>query len=248
MWKNYGQKIISSLFKKWTDSTAVRVELESKVQADSDRSDIRMFEAGLPNEQYGDYEQSTRVAAQEAEGARLIAIAKANGTFIAKSEWSKFGDRKRLISGESIVYLDERENVVTKIRNPFAKAIIKGLHAPDIIFEHLVHNILFPNTRYKFVGISEDFSGIRIILQQEYFSDKYITPTQRSIDAYLIKGLGLRVENRYFYSNDYIAITDVSADGDNVLSDGEHLYFIDPIIKFKRPAVDVIEYYNQSLR
>lgn len=107
---------------------------------------------------------------------------------------------------------------------------------------------MFPNTRYKFVGISEDFSGIRIILQQEFFSDKYITPTQRSIDAYLIKGLGLRVENRYFYSNDYIAITDVSADGDNVLSDGEHLYFIDPIIKFKCPAVDVIEYYNQSLR
>lgn len=77
MWKNYGQKIISSLFKKWTDSTTVRVELESKVQADSDRSDIRVFEAGLPNEQYGDYEQSTRVAALEAEGARLIAIAKA---------------------------------------------------------------------------------------------------------------------------------------------------------------------------
>lgn len=94
MWRNYGRKIINAIFKKRTDSPAVRVEFESRVQADSDRSDIRVFEIGLSSEQYGDYEQSTGAAAQEKEIARLIAIAKEQGLFIAKSEWSKFGDHK----------------------------------------------------------------------------------------------------------------------------------------------------------
>lgn len=248
MWRNYGRKIINAVFKKRTNCPAVRVEFESRVQADSDRSDIRVFEIGLSSEQYGDYEQSTGATAQEKEIARLIAIAKEQGLFIAKSEWSKFGDRKRLPSGESIVFLNDNEDVVTKIRDPFAKSVIKNLHACDAIYEHLVHNILFPNSRYKFVGISADFGGVRFILQQRYLSDKFIAPSQKSINAYLINGLGLHIENRYYYANDYIAITDVSADGDNVLSDGARLYFIDPIIKFKQPAPIVLDYYYKFLK
>lgn len=76
-------------------------------------------------------------------------------------------------------------------------------------YEHLTHNILFPNTRYSFIGISEDACGARFILQQPYLSDKYVAPSQNDIDAYLIQGLGLHIENRYYYANDYIAITDV---------------------------------------
>ena len=105
---------------------------------------------GLSIEQYGNYEQSTGTAAQESESARIVAIAKANGLFIDKSEWHKFGERKQLPSGESIVFINDREDVITKIRNPFAKSVIKGLHACDVIYEHLIHNILFPNSRYKF--------------------------------------------------------------------------------------------------
>lgn len=76
MLKDYGRKIINSIFKKRTVSPAVCVELESRVQADSDRSDIRVFEIGLSFEQYGNYEQSTGVAAQESESSRLISVAK----------------------------------------------------------------------------------------------------------------------------------------------------------------------------
>ena len=57
--------------------SAIRAEFASRSEADSDRSDIRVFEAGLSAEQYGDYEQSTGNAAQEKESNRLIAIAKA---------------------------------------------------------------------------------------------------------------------------------------------------------------------------
>lgn len=103
------------------EGQSLRVVLESKIQADSDRSDIRMFETRLSPERYGDYEQGTRTAAQEAEAKRLITIAKDEGLFIQKSEWNRFGDRKRLPSGESIVYLSVDGKTITKIRNPFAK-------------------------------------------------------------------------------------------------------------------------------
>ena len=76
MWK-YGRKVIDALFKRRTERTPVRAELERRSEADSSRSDIRVFEVGLSAEQHGDYEQGTRNAAQEEEGARLIAIANA---------------------------------------------------------------------------------------------------------------------------------------------------------------------------
>lgn len=88
---------------------------------------------------------------------------------------------------------------------------------------------------------------MRIILQQKYLSKKFSNPSQKAIDNYLIGGLGLKIENRYYYANEYIAITDVSAESDNVLCDNEHLYFIDPIIKFKRPAITVLRHYYQLL-
>lgn len=247
MWK-YGRKVVEALFKRRTECTPVRAELASRSEADSDRSDIRVFEVGLSAQQHGDYEQSTRINAQEKEGLRLITIAKEQGLFIDKSKWDGLGDRKRLPSGESIVYLSEDGKEVIKLRNPFAKSVVKKMHAQDAIYEHLVHNILFPTTRYQFKGISEDSEGVRIVLCQKYISDTFIAPTQDVIDRYLIEGLGLRAEDRYYYGNDYVAITDVSADSDNVLTDGDNLYFIDPIIKMKLPAVEVLDYYYSLLR
>ena len=65
-----------------------------------------------------------------------------------------------------------------------------------------------------------------------------------SVDTnYLNKVLGLKKEDNYFYGNDYFSVTDVSNLSDNVLSgeDG-HLYFIDPIIKLKKPALEVLDF------
>lgn len=243
-----GHTFIRSIFRRRAERTPVCAELASRSEADSDRSDIRMFEVGLSAKQSGDYEQSTGNAAQEAESNRLIAIAKDNGLFVEKSEWENLGDRKRLPSGESIVYLSPDEQEVIKLRNPFAKSAIKQMHASDAIYEHLIHNILFPNTRYRFKGISEDIGGVRIVLFQRYISDVFTIPTQDEIDRYLVEGLEFEKESRYFYGNDLIAVTDVFADGDNVLADGENLYFIDPIIKFKKPAPEVLEHYYKLLK
>lgn len=246
MWRN-GRKIINCLFKRRTKCNDVRSKLESRDEANSDRSDIRVFEVGVSSQRYGDYEHGTRNSAQQAEGERLIAIAKEAGLFIDKQQWESFGDRKRLPSGESIVYLDNTGTRITKIRDPFAKSAIKQLHAQDVIYEHLVHNIFFPSTKYKFEGISQDIDDVRIVLSQNYLSKSFLVPSQKEIDHYLVCELNLVRENNYFYGNDYVSITDVSAQGDNVLSNGKQLFFIDPIIKFNRPAIEVLDYYYSLL-
>lgn len=240
--KNYGRKIIDYIFKKRTERPAICYEPERKIQADSDRSDIRVFETRVSTQQYGDNRQSTRNAEEE-ECARLIKIAKEQGLYIDKSEWDRFGDRRMIPTGESVVFLSKDESTFTKMKSPFAKAPMKHTLPKDIIYEHLIHNMLFPSTRYRFVGFSEDIKGIRIVLQQRNISDMFLVPSQKAIDNYLVHELGLAKEDRYFYGNDYLAVTDVSCNSDNVLCDEDgRLYFIDPIIRLKKSGREVWEY------
>lgn len=242
----YGRKIIDYIFAKWPKRPAICYEFERKVQADSDRSDIRVFEAEISSQRYGDYRQSTRNA-EEAESVRLIRIAKDHGLYIDKSEWDKFGDKRSVPTGESVVFLSHDGSTYTKMKSPFAKAPMKQTRPEDIIYEHLIHNILFPSTRYRFIGISEDVKGIRVVLQQKNISCMFDVPSQKAIDEYLMTALGLTKEDKYFYGNEYFAITDVSNQSDNVLCDDKgRLYFIDPIIRLKRPALEVWKYLYMS--
>ena len=243
--ENYGRKIINYIFGKRSNSSSISYEREQKVQADSDRSDIRVFETGISTQRYGNNRQSSRTAEEE-ECNRLISIAKENNLYIDKADWDKFGNRRMIPTGESVVFLSKDGNVFTKMKSPFSKAPLKQTHPEDIIYEHLIHNILFPNTRYRFIGISEDIKGIRIVLQQKNISSMFRVPTQNMIDDYLRNVLGLSKEDKYFYRNEYLAITDISNLSDNVLCDEDgKLYFIDPIIRLKRPAQEVWNYlYN----
>ena len=102
-------------------------------------------------------------------------------------------------TGESIVFLSKDGSVFTKMKSPFSKAPLKQTHPEDIIYEHLIHNMLFPK------------------------------------------------EDKYFYGNEYLAITDISNLSDNVLCDENgKLFFIDPIIRLKRPAQEVWDYLYNS--
>jgi hypothetical protein len=62
-------------------------------------------------------------------------------------------------------------------------------------------------------------------------------PDDRQIAEHLGR-LGLRPEGRYAFANDYVLVTDVGQDGDNVLfDDNGQLRFIDPILGFKQPLL-----------
>ena len=81
--ENYGRKIIDYIFGKRSNRPAISYEREQKVQANSDRSDIRVFETGVPPQRHGNIRQSSR-AAEEEECDRLISIAKENNLYIDK--------------------------------------------------------------------------------------------------------------------------------------------------------------------
>lgn len=53
--------------------------------------------------------------------------------------------------------------------------------------------------------------------------------------------MGLTIEDRYFFGNEVLAVTDVGEHGDNVLvNDNGEVCFIDPLIRLKKPAREVI--------
>ena len=212
-----------------------------KAQAERDYRDIRYFEVGNPIARGRNSVESARTL-RTAASERLLRIAEQEGLFISPKRFRDrdFGTLVRKRTGESAVYTDGV--TFTKVKDPFAKQAIKKTHAEDAIYEHIIHNLLFPNTRYTFVGISEDCGDVRIVLSQKAIKT-YDQPTSKQIRKYLENVLGLEKEDRYTWGNDYYSITDVSATSDNVLlgEDGE-LYFIDPLIKLKRCAKDVINY------
>lgn len=214
--------------------------------ADLDRRDIRVLEKEIHDQSYGDSEdgQTTleQTRAEQVEIARLFKIAKENGLFIDRETINQYGDKLCTKTGECEIFYNEKEGVVYKVKDPFAKWVIKELHAEDLIYEHIVHNILFPNTRYKFIGIAEDEGNIRIVLTQPFISTCKAHPTDDEI-IYHLKTLGLEPDGLYFYGNEYVSVTDIGTASDNVLKDDNgELYFIDPIIKFKKPALEVIEF------
>ncbi len=77
----YGRKIIDYIFKKRSERLTICYEPERKIQADSDRSDIRVFETGISTQQHGDNWQSTGNAEDE-ECSRSIKIDKEQGLYM----------------------------------------------------------------------------------------------------------------------------------------------------------------------
>ena len=142
-------------------------------------------------------------------------------------------------TGESEVYFNAAEHTYYKVKWPSAKSHIKQTAPQDWFYEHIIHNILFPDTAYEFIGITEEVGELKIILRQrEVLSETF--PSDAQIAAHLAT-LGLKPEDRYFFGNSLLAVTDVGASSDNVLlDDAGNLRFIDPLIRLKKPAREVI--------
>lgn len=72
-------------------------------------------------------------------------------------------------------------------------------------------------------------------------------PSQTQIDTFLTS-IGLKKEDGYYYGNEYLAVTDVASESDNVLLDESgNLRFIDPIIRFRKPAIQILDTYPSEV-
>lgn len=201
------------------------------------RGDIRVFEEGLAASRWEHSEYSERDR-REAESERLVSIARQHNLYVPIETTRRWTGKVSKHTGESAVYIDRAKGLVLKVKNPYAKAALKsGVQPEDAAFEHLVHNLLFPETAYTFVGISEEMGDVRIILSQKFIKD-YQQPSKEQI-AEALAAKGLFPEDNYSFGNEFVSVTDV--EGDNVLlgEDGT-VYFIDPIIRFKKPLREVV--------
>ncbi len=136
---------------------AVAGDTARGVEADRDRSDIRVYEEGLgaAHNEYSEHSERNR---REAESERLVEIARRNGHYRKQEEVLARGIKYTKGSGESEVVIDHDHGRVYKIKDPYAKGAMKpGVNPEDAIYEHLVHNRYFPETAYG----SADFSGGR---------------------------------------------------------------------------------------
>lgn len=68
--ENYGRKIIDYILVNGQTSLQYLMNVSKKIQANSDRSDIRVFETGISPQRHGNIRQSSR-AAEEEECNRL---------------------------------------------------------------------------------------------------------------------------------------------------------------------------------
>lgn len=217
-------------------------ENQIAIQEISNYSGIGMFTVGLSSDLWNSDDEQNYMQREESD--RLVEIAKENNIFFSLSECKNFGERVRERSGESIVYFNEETKIYTKLKDPYAKAPIKKICAYDAIFEPIIHNLISPNTEYRFKGITEDIEGVRIILEQKAIDPHFTNLSQEEVHEFLEDELGLKKEDNYFYGNDYYAITDINPnESDNVLrGDDGIIYLIDPLIKLKKPAPEVIKY------
>ena len=205
-------------------------------RAISDICGIRVLAATCADERSRDTRQMSSDPIRR-ESCALIAAAKRTGCFVETA--SIPGTRYTIRTGESEVRLVQREQVYYKIKNPFAKAHLKKHPIEFGLFEHIVHNILFPDCGLDLLGIAEDMHEARMVYRQKAVRSD-MRPDDRQIAACLSE-IGLQPEERYSFGNDFLFVTDVGQDGDNVLLDDDGmLRFIDPIIGFKKPLLNLL--------
>jgi len=208
-----------------------------KESALSDLRSLAVLEEALAHERsrVTDCDQTDSVVN---ESRLLIAAARSSGLFYDVSNIP--GVRISLRTGESSVFWNAAEQAYFKIKNPFAKAHLKKHSLSDMLYEHVVHNILFPETRLEFLGIGEELREARFVFRQRAIqSDR--RPTDEQI-AQALATLGFHPEGRHSFGDSRLFVTDVLASSDNVLlGDDGRSYFIDPIIGFKRPGREVIK-------
>ena len=173
-----------------------------------------------------------------AESRVLIEAAKKVGCFVNAKDVP--GTRYTIRSGESEVRIVQKDGVYYKIKDPFAKAHLKKHPLKYILFEHITHNILFPECPLEFIGIAEENHEARIVYRQKAIRSEY-RPTDDEI-AIVLQGKGLLPSERYCFGNELLFVTDVGHSGDNVLCDDNGTpCFIDPIIGFRQKLCQLFD-------
>ena len=209
------------------------------------RWDTLVYEEGLQSEQSDDLLGSPRLATLH-ESERLIKVAKQIGDYIPSTVWESYGSRNKKPSGESVVFLDEKNNRVVKFKDPFAYVSLKDDNPYSALYEHHIHNYFFSDAGYRLLGVSQDpvSGGVRFVFEQPYIKS-YDFPSKEEIANWFKKRGFQLTPDGFWYTDGNVSFTDVW--GDNCIKDADgNLHFIDPIIKFEREPKEVLNHYIEK--
>lgn len=166
---------------------------------------------------------------------RIVDNAKEAGLYI-KPEDTEYG--KGIFRTESLVFMDLNSKIVTKIKDPFFQANTRNGSTREAIYMHIIHNIYFPETNYKLIGITEQDGYMRLILEQG-FVQHLRTPQPQEVQDFL-ESKGFYAENISKRHTDDVEVFDTCADNVLVGID-EKIYAIDPMFRLKRRALEIIK-------
>ena len=229
------------------DGRGIPADGSGRVSISGDRSRIRVLEPELAAvrrnytaDSEGNYQ---RREDREKESQRLIEAAKANGLYVEPKRLGEFGVHIPGNTFESEIYADIGNGRYIKVKDPFASEPMTQNAPADAIYQHIIHNIFFPEARYEFLGVSEKNGDVRILLAQEFVpAFKGATPEQA---AKYLKKCGYSTADGYTFENEEVVVTDLEEE--NLLIDNNGNYHpIDPIIKYKVPAREIIDNHIQA--
>ncbi len=146
-------------------------------------------------------------------------------------EWTRYG---RISGAEQRVYFDERESVVIKAND----GSFHGNWLQYLERLHL-HQFLFPETAYTFLGLLVDDSGVSMVVRQPFAKASIdIAGARRDeVETWMRNHYGAyRVKNDDYYIPQLdLLIEDLHDENVLVSENRKSLLFIDPVI-YRRPA------------
>ena len=226
------------------DFRGVRVLEEGLEVLFREHPDYRDGDAGREGADRGyDSERVRRVAISES----IIRTAKENGLFIDYSEFR--ARRADLLPGhtmESDVYFDAENNRYIKVRDPFVSSRLTSNKDSDILYQHIIHNLYFPSTKYTFLGVTQKpySDEVRFVLSQE--SAGHVVKGASAMDMlswYQKNGFvpgGVDKKYVHWFKKDGISVCDLG--GHNLLLNSEGEWKpIDPCIRFDEDPRTIVD-------
>lgn len=130
-----------------------------------------------------------------------------------------------------------KSDVVIKELDPFI--LYDERRYKDALFRPVLHNILFPETNYKLLGVSDVNGDLKYILEQPYIHELR-KPTNDEIGKFLHeKGFLISGDFNISLKND-IKVCDIYP-RNIIVGDNEELYVIDPLLYPQKKVECIIQ-------
>ena len=167
-------------------------------------------------------ESIARHEREDLEKQTVFDYAKENGLWI--DNFYSFGKPTEVSGHENTLALDEENSIIYKSNNLFNS----GFLISNLFQQLTIHNILFPETKYGFVGLTGFDNGknripyVEVIIKQDFVKNA-VQATSQEIEIFMLS-LGFDKINNTTFSNQKYIVSDLHPR--NVLKDPNGIIYV----------------------